>query len=149
MEKHFSYLAVTLYIFWKSRQIICLFFGIFVLINKTNNFGENLKVLSNQEEILMLAIKSLGEEAYGVPIRKKVSKVTGKEWSIGAIYDPLYRLEKKEYIKSELSNPTNERGGRSKRIFSITESGMKALQEHRRVRDQLWGSIPEFKMETI
>jgi len=97
----------------------------------------------------MLAIRSLEEEAYGVPIRKKVSKVTGKEWSIGAIYDPLYRLEKKEFIKSELSNPTNERGGRSKRIFSITNSGMKALEEHKRVREQLWGSISDIELETI
>ena len=108
-----------------------------------------MKILSNQEEILMLAIRSLGEEAYGVPIRKMVSKVTGKDWSIGAIYDPLYRLEKKEYIKSELSNPTNERGGRSKRIFSITDSGFKALQEHKQVRERFWESINELGLDNI
>ena len=108
-----------------------------------------MKILSNQEEILLLAIRSLGDEAYGVPIRKKVSQVTGKEWSIGAIYDPLYRLEKKELVKSELSNPTNERGGRSKRIFSITDTGLKALQEHKSVREQLWKSIDDFELDTV
>ena len=108
-----------------------------------------MKILSNQEEILMLAIRLLGKEAYGVPIRKMVSKATGKDWSIGAIYDPLYRLEKKEYIKSQLSNPTNERGGRSKRIFSITESGLKALKEHKRVREQLWESNNQVGLNTI
>jgi DNA-binding PadR family transcriptional regulator len=108
-----------------------------------------LKVLSNQDEILMLAIRALGKEAYGVTIRRHVSKITGKDWSIGAIYDPLYRLEKKEFVKSELSQPTNERGGRSKRIFSITETGIKALYEHRNVRDLLWDNIEDVELDSI
>ncbi len=108
-----------------------------------------MKLLSNQDEILMLAIRALGNEAYGVTIRRYVSKVTGKDWSIGAIYDPLYRLEKKEFIKSELSNPTNERGGRSKRMFSITDSGIKALNEHKLVRDKLWEIVPKLEPENI
>ncbi len=108
-----------------------------------------MKLLSNQDEILMLAIRALGNEAYGVTIRRHVSKVTGKDWSIGAIYDPLYRLEKKEFIKSELSNPTNERGGRSKRMFSITDSGIKALNEHKLVRDKLWEIVPKLAPENI
>ncbi len=108
-----------------------------------------MKLLSNQDEILMLAIRALGNEAYGVTIRRHVSKVTGKDWSIGAIYDPLYRLEKKEFIRSELSNPTNERGGRSKRMFSITDSGIKALNEHKLVRDKLWEIVPKLAPENI
>ena len=97
----------------------------------------------------MLAIRALGKDAYGVTIRRHVSKVTGKDWSIGAIYDPLYRLEKKEFIKSELSNPTNERGGRSKRMFSITESGLKALSEHKHMRDMLWEIVPKLEPDNI
>ena len=57
-----------------------------------------MKVLSSQDEILLLAVLSLGDNAYGVTIRRHVSKVTGKDWSIGAIYDPLYRLEKKGFV---------------------------------------------------
>jgi len=106
-----------------------------------------LKVLSSQEEILMLAILAQGDDAYGVTIRRQVSKVTGKDWSIGAIYDPLYRLEKREFVQSRLSDPTSERGGRSKRIFKITDEGRRALIEHKRVRDELWETFPEIGFE--
>lgn len=108
-----------------------------------------MKVLSSQEEILMLAILALGNNAYGVTIRRHVSKVTGKDWSIGAIYDPLYRLERREFVQSSLSDPTTERGGRSKRIFKITDEGHSALIEHKRVRDALWGTLPELVLDNI
>jgi len=100
-----------------------------------------VKVLSSQEEILMLAILALGKNAYGVTIRRHVSKVTGKEWSIGAIYDPLYRLEKNGYVRSFLSEPTRERGGRAKRIFQVTPEGKEALVTHKKVRDALWDGL--------
>ena len=86
-----------------------------------------MKILSSHDELLLLAIVNLRDNAYGVTIRRYVSKVTGKEWSIGAIYDPLYRLEEKGYVRSEMTGPVNERGGRSKRIFSVTQDGLKAL----------------------
>ena len=100
-----------------------------------------MKVLSSQDEILMLAILSLGENAYGVTIRRHVSTVTAKEWSIGAIYDPLYRLEKKSLVRSFLTDPTSERGGRSKRMFRVTPEGKEALTAHKRVRDELWNGL--------
>ena len=100
-----------------------------------------MKVLSSQDEILLLAILSLGDNAYGVTIRRHVSKVTGKEWSIGAIYDPLYRLEKKGWVESFLTEPTRERGGRAKRIFTVTKEGKVVLVEHKKVRDELWGGL--------
>jgi PadR family transcriptional regulator PadR len=102
-----------------------------------------MKLLSSHDEMLLLAILSLGDNAYGLTIRRAVSSATGKEWSIGAIYDPLYRLEKKGYVESSLTEPTAERGGRSKRIFRITPRGKKALGEHKAVRDNLWRKIPE------
>lgn len=102
-----------------------------------------MKVLSSQDEILMLAILALGKNAYGVTIRKHVSQVTEKEWSIGAIYDPLYRLERKGFVKSFMTGSTNERGGRSKRMFLVTRNGQKALAEHKRVRDELWNGLTE------
>lgn len=106
-----------------------------------------MKVLSSQEELLMLAVCALGENAYGVTIRRHVSRATGREWSIGAIYDPLYRLEQKGFVRSLLSDPTRERGGRSKRMFRVTKKGMDALEEHKKVRDTLWGTIPGFAVE--
>ena len=106
-----------------------------------------MKVLSSQDEILMLAIIGLGQNAYGVTIRRHVSKVTGKEWSIGAIYDPLYRLEKKGFVRSYLTDPTNERGGRSKRMFEVTREGKEALEAHKKVRDELYGGMTELAFE--
>lgn len=97
-----------------------------------------MNILSSHDEILLLAIINLKKNAYGVTIRRHVSEITGKEWSIGAIYDPLYRLEQKGYVESILTGPTSERGGRSKRVFSVTPKGIKALQEHKAVQDKLW-----------
>jgi DNA-binding PadR family transcriptional regulator len=128
------------YNFWIPRQID-IFFSISSGI-QDKSWRRAVKTLSSQEEILLLAVLALGDNAYGVTIRRHVSRVTGKEWSIGAIYDPLYRLEQKKLVRSSLSKPTQERGGRSKRIFTITDAGKKALKDHKRVRDALWGTVP-------
>ena len=100
-----------------------------------------MNLLSGHEEILLLAILKLEDNAYGVTIRREVSLATGKEWSIGAIYDPLYRMQKKGFIYSYLSNPTAERGGRSKRMFRIRKQGLDALRAHTRVRKKLVNGI--------
>jgi len=100
-----------------------------------------VKLLSSHDEILMLAILSLGDEAYGVTIRRAVSQATGKNWSIGAVYDPLYRLEQRGLVESFLSDPTSERGGRSKRIFRMTQKGKEKLREQKVVRDKLWSTL--------
>jgi len=91
----------------------------------------------------MLAILSLEDDAYGVTIRRAVSQATGKNWSIGAVYDPLYRLEQRGLVESVLSDPTSERGGRSKRIFRVTHKGKEKLQEQKIVRDNLWSTLPK------
>lgn len=102
-----------------------------------------MKILSSHDEILLLGILKLRDNAYGVTIRHEVSKATGKKWSIGAIYDPLYRLEQKGLVESVLTNPTPERGGRSKRLFHITKKGLEKLAAHKQVRDDLWKAIAE------
>ena len=97
-----------------------------------------MKLLTGYDEIFLLTILKLKDSAYGVTIRREISRLTGREWSIGAIYDPLYRLEKKSLIESRLSDPTPERGGRSKRIFRVNEKGLEALLAHKKIRDYLW-----------
>ncbi|MBU1099620.1 MAG: PadR family transcriptional regulator [Bacteroidetes bacterium] len=101
-----------------------------------------MSTLNGNDEILMLTILALGSNAYGATMMKHLTKVTGKEWSIGAIYDPLYRLEKNDMIQSEITNPTAERGGRSKRLYKLTKKGNAALREHQRVRSELTDGIP-------
>ena len=100
-----------------------------------------MKLLSSHDEVLMLVILSLGHNAYGMTIRREVSRATGKNWSIGAIYDPLYRLEQRDMVESFLSEPTGERGGRSKRIFRVTPKGLEMLHKQKSVRDALWDGV--------
>ncbi len=100
-----------------------------------------MKLLSSHDEVLLLAVLSLEDNAYGMTIRREVSRATGKKWSIGAIYDPLYRMEKKGFVESFLSDPTHERGGRSKRIFKVMKKGVEVLLEHKRVRDEMWKGV--------
>jgi DNA-binding PadR family transcriptional regulator len=103
------------------------------------------KYLSRPEEIILLAVMKLSDNAYGVSIRKMVQELTGKYWSIGAVYVPLERLEQKGYVKSFSSKPLSERGGRRKRLFRITLEGIKELEKIRRMNQIIWedySSIP-------
>lgn len=106
-----------------------------------------MRFLSRPEEIVLYTILKLKEDAYCVPIREKASKISGKEWSFGAVYVPLHRLEKKGFVKSYFDDPTPKRGGRSRRIYEITAAGMKALAEVRELHDKLWAESPEFSHE--
>lgn len=96
------------------------------------------KYLSRPEEIILLAVMKLKDNAYGVSIRKTVQELTGKYWSIGAVYVPLERLEQKGYVKSYSSEPLSERGGRRKRLFRITSEGIKELEKIKRVNQIIW-----------
>ena len=106
-----------------------------------------MPLLSGNDEILLLAINSLKDNAYGATLMKYLTQVTGKEWSIGAIYDPLYRLEKNGYVRSELTQPTPERGGRSKRLYRVTPYGHGALRDNQKVRDELTSGSAQFALE--
>lgn len=97
-----------------------------------------MKYLSRPEEMILLALSRLKDDAYGVSIRSLVQEWTGKYWSIGAIYVPLERLERKGFVTSSASAPTPERGGRKKRIFSITPEGIRELEKIRQVNSAMW-----------
>src|ERR1700689_4549438 len=82
------------------------------------------------EQIILTSILSLREEAYGVSIHEKAARLAApKNVSLGAVYVTLDRLEDKGLIKSWLSDPTPERGGRSKRFYRLEALGERALQE--------------------
>ena len=101
-----------------------------------------MRFLSRPEELILLTIWKLGEGAYCVPIRETVSALSGRDWSFGAVYVPLGRLEKKGLIKSRLDAPTKVRGGRGKRYYAVTPSGLKSLAEMRELHDTMWQDIP-------
>jgi DNA-binding PadR family transcriptional regulator len=83
--------------------------------------------LGEFELIVMLAVLRLGDEAYGVTVRREIETRTGRDVSIGAVYATLDRLESKGCVRSELGDPTAERGGRSKRFFRVTGKGVSAV----------------------
>ena len=104
-----------------------------------------MKLLLRSEELALMTVWKLQEEAYCVPIREYLIDVTGKNWSFGSIYDALDRLEKRGYLESYTTDPLKERGGRRKRIYRLTQSGKEALIEMRNIQESLWDAMPELK----
>lgn len=100
-----------------------------------------MKLLSRNEEIVLLAIWRLQGNAYGVTIREQVSEVTGRDWSFGQIYVPLDKLTRKGFVTKTLSEHTQQRGGRSKCMYELTSTGKQALREIRQVQEALWEGI--------
>ena len=100
-----------------------------------------MKYLSRQEELILLSILKLDENAYGVPIRLHISNVTDKYWSIGAIYDVLDRLTRKGLVSTTIGEPEKKRGGKSKRFYRITKQGIRALEEVRELQRKTWIDI--------
>src|SRR5437879_6152097 len=88
--------------------------------------------LGEFEHIVILALLRLGDRAYGVTARQEIEERIKREVSIGAIYATLDRLEAKGYVKSELGDPTPERGGRSKRFFRVSAKGVAAVNRTQR-----------------
>ena len=102
--------------------------------------------LGEFEQSLLLAIVHLGENAYGVTIRQEIEARTGRDVAVGALYTSLSRLEKKGYVRSEMSDPTPQRGGRSKRHFTLRPAGAAALRQSRQRLERMWkGLQPDLK----
>lgn len=88
--------------------------------------------LGEFEHIIVLALLRLEDRAYGVTVRQEIEFRIKREVSIGAVYATLNRLETKGYVKSDYGDPTPERGGRSKRFFSVTAKGVTAVNRTQR-----------------
>jgi DNA-binding PadR family transcriptional regulator len=98
--------------------------------------------LGEMELMVLLAVLRLGDEAYGVPISKELLSLAGREVALGSIYAALDRLEEKGFVSSALGDPTPERGGRAKRYFHVTPTGLRALKTTRAALTNLWSGIP-------
>ena len=101
-----------------------------------------MRLLSRKEEMILLAIWKLQDNAYGVTIREYIEKKTGVKWLFGAIYSPLGRLLDWDYIEAYESEPMPERGGRRKTLYRLTEDGKKALLTVKKLNASLWLDIP-------
>ncbi|HWC96962.1 MAG TPA: helix-turn-helix transcriptional regulator [Candidatus Sulfopaludibacter sp.] len=83
------------------------------------------------EHLVLLAILRLGDDAYGMRVRREIAERTGRDASIGAVYATLDRLEEKGLLSAALSDPTPERGGRAKKSFRLTGAGIEAVNRSR------------------
>jgi len=97
--------------------------------------------LGELEQIVLLAVVRLGDDAYGVPIRLEIEQRTGRALTVGALYRTLDRLESKGYVTSWFGAPTAERGGRSKRYFKLRSSGLRALRASRDALAAMWEGL--------
>lgn len=97
--------------------------------------------LGELEQIVLLAVVRLGDDAYGVPIRLEIEQRTGRNLTVGALYRTLDRLELKGYVTSWFGEPTSERGGRSKRYFKVRASGLRALRASHDALTAMWEGL--------
>ncbi|GAB3525107.1 PadR family transcriptional regulator [Emticicia fontis] len=98
--------------------------------------------LGEFEEIVLLTVAILGDKAYGVSITEEIEQQTGRSVSVSAVHAALHRLEEKNMVSSYMGDATAERGGRRKRLFSVTVAGNRTLDEIRLLRNRMWDSIP-------
>ena len=98
--------------------------------------------LGEFEELLVLVVLILQEEAYMLRIKDEIKNQVDRSISMGALHTTLARLEQKDFLKSEMGGATNERGGRRKRIYELTADGKAVLNEVKEMRASLWNQVP-------
>jgi DNA-binding PadR family transcriptional regulator len=98
--------------------------------------------LGEFEEVILILAGILGREAYAFRIAEEFETQTGRSVSIGAVHSSLVRLDDKGFLTSEMGAATNERGGRRKRIYTITASGKRVVKASREFRESLWNQLP-------
>ena len=103
--------------------------------------------LGEFEEVVMLTVGILYEDAYGVSIKKEIEERLDRSVSVGALQSALKRLENKGYLRSYSGETTQERAGRPKRYFEITAYGKQALEYVRSTRNTLWEAIPKIALD--
>jgi len=107
----------------------------------------NRAYLGEFEEIVLLTVAALDGTAYGVILTHEIAEQTGRAVKLNQIHSALQRLEEKGMVRSDMGEPTAERGGRRKRLYSLTAYGQRTLQQVREVRENLWSRfVKPFKL---
>ena len=105
--------------------------------------------LGEFEEIVLLLVAAQHDKAYGLSITKAIEDKLKRSVTLSSVHTSLYRLEEKGFVQSHIGGASAIRGGRRKRIFSITTIGKTALKKSMQVRLKLWDMIPAFVMEGL
>ena len=99
------------------------------------------KHLGDLEELILLAVLRLGEDAHGGSVRDEIGAQAGRRVSVSTVYVTLMRLEEKGYVRSWMGESTAERGGKAKRHFEMKPEGVAALEAVRDIRDRMWKGV--------
>lgn len=126
------------YLFYKIQTNHYICFTIHIQMSK--------EFLGEFEELVLTMVGILQEEAYGNAIVNEIKERIGREANLSAVHVTLYRLEDKGLVKSSMGGATSSRGGRRKRIFTVTNTGLSMLRAMREVRIGLWKLIPQLKI---
>lgn len=102
--------------------------------------GTNLGEL---EEIILLVVANLYDNAYGILIKKGIEEQCNRSITISTVHNVLQRLQEKGYLESRYSEPTKERGGKRKLLFKVTSNGQATLETVKEMREKLWKGIPK------
>lgn len=102
--------------------------------------------LGEFEELILTMVAALQDDAYGAAITEEIENRLNRDVNLSAVHVTLYRLEDKGYVKSRMGGGTSERGGRRKRIYTITNAGMAVLKAMKETRLELWKMVPQLKI---
>jgi len=105
--------------------------------------------LGEFEEVVLLTVGILYDQAYGVSIKKEIETRLARTVSVGALQTALKRMEDKGYLKSHEGETTEERAGRPKKYFQITALGKRAMEHTRSTREELWSAIPKIALKVV
>ncbi|MFY0627590.1 MAG: helix-turn-helix transcriptional regulator [Reichenbachiella sp.] len=105
--------------------------------------------LGEFEEIVLLLVAAQHDQAYGLSITNAIENDLKRSVKMSSVHTALYRLEEKGYVESRVGGATSERGGRSKRFFTITKSGKAAILEYKEARNLIWNQIPRLVIDNI
>ncbi len=105
--------------------------------------------LGEFEELILLTVASIGNDAYAVNVKEEASKFSDRKINISAVHSSLYRLEDKGFLTSEFGGATQKRGGKQKRLFKVTSAGFESLQASKSMRENIWKNIPQLSFQTL
>ena len=118
-------------------------FPVFVIDKGETNTRMKGTYLGELEELVLLTVGILYDDAYGLAIKDELEKQTGRKTMISSVHKVLVRLEDKGFLTSQMGGATEERGGRKKRLYSLTASGKKVLNQSKEMRNSMWDSVPK------
>lgn len=105
--------------------------------------------LGEFEELVLLTVGILYDNAYSVAIQRELNKQTDRKVSISSVHAAVYRLEEKGLLKSRMGEMSSERGGKRKRLFTISQAGKVALETANELRNRMRNQIPKIALENL